>query len=238
MDLKKRCQWCGKYFIAHKMTTLIYHSTVYGMSISLRFDRFLKAFISISSIPSGTRYRDTLGTLKRVFPSSDIICLALKNVESKQRFKMEKNEDLDLLELQELARGHKNAKPHATLEQKSMIVRQYLQNHVPVAQLSRDFGVCKVTIHRWINAFANGKMPVAKTNGTPDVKPNLSIMPKKSQKPVETEAEELARLREENKRLAEALKMAEWMNHAKDVMIDEAEKAFNIPIRKKSGAKQ
>ncbi|WP_198021235.1 hypothetical protein [Prevotella sp. RM4] len=63
-------------------------------------------------------------------------------------------------------------------------------------------------------------------------------MPKKSQKPVETEAEELARLREENKRLAEALKMAEWMNHAKDVMIDEAEKTFKIPIRKKSGAKQ
>jgi hypothetical protein len=63
-------------------------------------------------------------------------------------------------------------------------------------------------------------------------------MPKKNQKPVESEAEELARLREENKRLAEALKMSEWMNHAKDVMIDEAEKTFNIPIRKKSGAKQ
>jgi hypothetical protein len=63
-------------------------------------------------------------------------------------------------------------------------------------------------------------------------------MSKKSQKAVETEAEELARLREENKRLAEALKMSEWMNHAKDVMIDEAEKTFNIPIRKKSGAKQ
>ena len=73
---------------------------------------------------------------------------------------------------------------------------------------------------------------------THDVKPNPSSMPKKSQKPVETEAEELARLREENKRLAEALKMAEWMNHAKDVMIDEAEKMFNIPIRKKAGAKQ
>ena len=36
----------------------------------------------------------------------------------------------------------------------------------------------------------------------------------------------------------EALKMAEWSNHAKDVMIDLAEKTFNIPIRKKSGAKQ
>ena len=48
----------------------------------------------------------------------------------------------------------------------------------------------------------------------------------------------MARLREENQRLSEALKTAEWMNHAKDVMIDEAEKMFNIPIRKKSGAKQ
>ena len=151
---------------------------------------------------------------------------------------MEKNEDLDLLELQEMARSHRSAKHHATLEQKSMIVIQYLQNHVPVAQLSRDFGVSTLTIHRWINAFASGKMTAEKTNGAPDVKPNPSIMPKKTQKPVETEAEELARLREENKRLAEALKMAEWMNHAKDVMIDEAEKTFNIPIRKKSGAKQ
>ena len=57
-------------------------------------------------------------------------------------------------------------------------------------------------------------------------------------KPEESATEELARLREENKRLSEALKLSEWMNHAKDVMIDEAEKTFNIPIRKKSGAKQ
>ena len=61
-------------------------------------------------------------------------------------------------------------------------------------------------------------------------------MPKKQ--PKETANEELQRLREENKRLSEALRMAEWMNHAKDVMIDEAEKTFNIPIRKKSGAKR
>ena len=54
----------------------------------------------------------------------------------------------------------------------------------------------------------------------------------------EADLDELVRLREENRRLSEALKMSEWMNHAKDVMIDEAEKAFNIPIRKKSGAKQ
>ena len=63
-------------------------------------------------------------------------------------------------------------------------------------------------------------------------------MPKKVTNPTETPEQELERLRQENKRLAEALKMAEWMNHAKDVMIDQAEKTFNIPIRKKSGAKQ
>ena len=61
-------------------------------------------------------------------------------------------------------------------------------------------------------------------------------MSKKQSK--ETINEELDRLRKENQRLSEALKMAEWMNHAKDVMIDEAEKTFNIPIRKKSGAKR
>ena len=63
-------------------------------------------------------------------------------------------------------------------------------------------------------------------------------MPKKTQEPAETEAEELDRLREENKHLAEALRASEWMCHVKDVMIDEAEKAFGIPIRKKSGTKQ
>ena len=63
-------------------------------------------------------------------------------------------------------------------------------------------------------------------------------MPKKNEKPSESPEQELARLREENQKLQEALKMAEWSNHAKDVMIDLAEKTFNIPIRKKSGAKQ
>ena len=148
---------------------------------------------------------------------------------------MENNEDL---ELQELALNKRVGKRQKTLEEKRMIVRAHLLNHVPISQLSANFGVDKVTIWRWIRTFADGKVPDGRNQRTPDVKPNPSSMSKKSQKPVETEAEELARLREENKRLAEALKMSEWMNHAKDVMIDEAEKMFNIPIRKKAGAKQ
>ena len=151
---------------------------------------------------------------------------------------MEKNEDLDLLELQELALKHRlGTKSFLNAAQKRMIVKAYLQNHVPLKELCADFCISRVTIWRWIRTFADGKVPKGKSNSTPIVKPNPLPMPKK-QKSEESASEELARLRAENKRLSEALKMAEWMNHAKDVMIDEAEKTFNIPIRKKSGAKQ
>ena len=151
---------------------------------------------------------------------------------------MAKREDQDLLELQELALIHKASKRQKTLEEKQMIVRAHLLNRASISQLSKEFGVSRSAIYRWISTFADGKVPIRRSQGTPGVKPNPSSMSKKSQKPVESDAGELARLREENKRLAEALKMAEWMNHAKDVMIDEAEKMFNIPIRKKAGAKQ
>ena len=151
---------------------------------------------------------------------------------------MEKNEDSDLLELQELALKHKSVKRHKSLEETRMIVKAHLLNHVPIEQLCADFDVSRRTIYRWISTFADGKVPDRRNQGISHVKPNPPAMPKKKQNVEESAADELARLREENKRLSEALKMAEWMNHAKDVMIDEAEKTFNIPIRKKSGAKQ
>ena len=151
---------------------------------------------------------------------------------------MENIDDLELSELQELALRHQTVLPRKSLEEKCVIVKAHLLNHVPITQLSKEFGIPRVTIWRWIRTFATGRVPKGRSNGTPIVKPNPLPMPKKKQNPEENAAEELSRLREENKRLSEALKLSEWMNHAKDVMIDEAEKAFNIPIRKKSGAKQ
>ncbi len=148
---------------------------------------------------------------------------------------MDKKEDLELSELQELAMRRQIQ--GSTLEEKRMIVKAHLVNHIPVSQLSADFGVRKREIYRWIRTFAEGKVPRDYCRGPRVVKQDPLPMPKK-QKPEESAADELARLRAENRRLSEALKMAEWMNHAKDVMIDEAEKTFNIPIRKKSGAKQ
>ena len=191
------------------------------------------------------RYKEPISSMQRAYiddakshSNASFECLTLKNVESKTTFKMEKTEDFDLLYLQTLAQNQKLAKRQKTLEEKQMIIKSHLLNHVSISRLSREFGVSRKAIYKWISNFADGKMPAKRGEGTSNVKPNPSSMPKKSQKPVESEAEELARLREENKRLAEALKMAEWMNHAKDVMIDEAEKMFNIPIRKKAGAKQ
>ncbi|MBO5612915.1 MAG: helix-turn-helix domain-containing protein [Prevotella sp.] len=151
---------------------------------------------------------------------------------------MEKIDDLELSELQELALRSQTVLPRKSLEEKCMIVKAHLSNHVPITQLSKEFGIPRVTIWRWIRTFADGRVPKGSSKGTADVKPNPPAMPKKKQNVEESAADELARLREENKRLSEALRMSEWMNHAKDVMIDEAEKTFNIPIRKKSGAKQ
>ena len=151
---------------------------------------------------------------------------------------MDKTEESELLELQELALKHKSSKRQKTLAEKQMIVKAHLLNHVPIPQLCVDFGIARRTIYRWISIFADGKVPERKSQAVSVVELNPPAMPKKKQNVEESAAEELARLRDENKRLSEALKMAEWMNHAKDVMIDEAEKTFNIPIRKKSGAKQ
>ena len=151
---------------------------------------------------------------------------------------MDKKEESELLELQELALKHRCSKRQKTLEEKQMIVKAHLLNHVPISQLCAEFCLDHTTIYRWIRTFADGKVPERKSQTVSVVELNPPAMPKKKQNVEESAAEELARLREENKRLSEALKLSEWMNHAKDVMIDEAEKMFNIPIRKKAGAKQ
>ena len=153
-------------------------------------------------------------------------------------------EERILNELRELALIYKRRKcrnPKSscanryTKEQKLAVVEAYVKNHVPIYELSQEFGVSDVSIWRWVSNFTPENVPLYKCNLRKRVK-TISPMSKKQAK--ETANEELQRLREENKRLSEALRMAEWMNHAKDVMIDEAEKTFNIPIRKKSGAKR
>ena len=117
---------------------------------------------------------------------------------------MDKTEESNLLELQVLALEHKSSTRQKSLEEKQMIVKAHLLNHVPISQLCVDFGISKTTFYRWISTFADGKVPKGRSKGAADVKPNPFPMPKKL-KPEEGAAEELTRLREENKRLSEAL---------------------------------
>lgn len=153
-------------------------------------------------------------------------------------------EERILNELRELALIYKKRKSRNpksvcanryTKEQKRAIVEAYVKDHIPIYELSEEFGVSDVSIWRWVRNFTPENVPSHTYSLREKVK---TILPMSKKLPKETATEELQRLREENKRLSEALRMAEWMNHAKDVMIDEAEKTFNIPIRKKSGAKR
>ena len=50
--------------------------------------------------------------------------------------------------------------------------------------------------------------------------------------------EEIAQLKKRNKELEKALAFSKLETEARDLLIDKAESYFNIPIRKKSGAKQ
>ena len=93
---------------------------------------------------------------------------------------MEKTEDFNVFELQELVIKHNCGKKHTSLAQKSMIVKSHLLNHVPLEQLSKDFGVSVRSIRRWISTFAAGKVPQKNSPDTSYVKPNPSIMPKKT----------------------------------------------------------
>lgn len=123
-------------------------------------------------------------------------------------------------------------------EFKRMVVRKVLVEGIAVLPLSKSIGVTRQLIYRWISNFSDSKSSIMTTRNSKEVTQDSKLMPQKKVNPVETPEQELVRLREENQKLQEALKMAEWSNHAKDVMIDIAEKTFNIPIRKKSGAKQ
>ena len=138
-------------------------------------------------------------------------------------------------------------------EEQMFLLKAYLTKQMNSTELKHKFGVHLTQIRRWQTKFAKetahpgASHPGASAAGTaadanPTSSQDLPIIPpmrKKIKEPVEhPEDDELARLKAENQRLQDQLQMAQWMVHARDVMIEEAEKTFSIAIRKKSGAKQ
>lgn len=159
-------------------------------------------------------------------------------------------EDLRL-EVCHLASQPRGPKPKYDEHQQLLFLKAYLTKQMSANELYEKFGVHRKQLSRWRIKFASrithpgashpgasAADPAADAIPT-STPPQIHPMPKKKVEntPV-TQDDELSRLKTENKRLQDQLQMAQWMVHARDVMIEEAEKTFNIAIRKKSGAKQ
>ena len=114
-------------------------------------------------------------------------------------------------------------------------MKLYFEEGLSVTQISRAIPVTRATLYHWIAIFAEQNPQMASMKGVKTV----NKVPKPS---AEVQAEELPKtvleLQSELKRLRAQLKKAEIKAEAYDELINVAEAKFNIPIRKKAGAKQ
>ena len=176
--------------------------------------------------------------------------------------KISESEYRELLLVAEERRSSKGEGRRFTDREKRLFVQAYMAKQIAYDECKRIFNVSPDSIRIWQRNFAavdplywsSVRPEAAPTQGAPTqgasaaalltqptAKSNQYITPmsKKSVTPQEQPLpEDYQSLLEQNRILEEKLRMAEIMLHAKDVMIDEAEKTFNIAIRKKSGAKR
>ena len=114
-------------------------------------------------------------------------------------------------------------------------MKLYFQEGLRVTQISRALPISRPVLYKWIAIFAEQNPQMASMKGVKKVK-------KVSKPSPESQAEELPKsvleLQAELKRLRAQLKKAEIKAEAYDELINVAEAKFNIPIRKKAGAKQ
>ena len=114
-------------------------------------------------------------------------------------------------------------------------MKLYFQEGMRVTQISRALPISRPVLYKWIAIFAEQNPQMASMKGVKKVK-------KASRPSQETQTEGLPKtvmeLQAELKRLRAQLKKAEIKAEAYDELINVAEAKFNIPIRKKAGAKQ
>lgn len=148
---------------------------------------------------------------------------------------------------------NRGRKPKFSEQEQMFFLKAYLTKQIKSTELKQKYGVELTQIRRWKIKFAletahpgashpGASAAIFAADANPTSSQDLPIIPpmrKKIKESVEQpEDDELSRLKAENQRLQDQLQMAQWMVHARDVMIEEAEKTFSIAIRKKSGAKQ
>lgn len=113
-------------------------------------------------------------------------------------------------------------------------IELYFKNGYSIRQIAQLIPVSKSGIARWIANFAENnphKAPIMK-------KRSIQPAPQIEEEPCTDLPEDVKALQEEVLRLKKELKHEKMRADAFDFMIDLAEDAFKIQIRKKSGAEQ
>lgn len=116
-------------------------------------------------------------------------------------------------------------------EERLLILRDYYSSGMSRRACVRKYNLsCYAVLLRWLRAYESH----------PEI---VSLHPEPAEldmanRDKESYKEENAQLKKRIKDLEKALAFSKLETEARDVMITIAEKHFNIPIRKKSGAKQ
>jgi len=107
-------------------------------------------------------------------------------------------------------------------DKKTEVVAEYLKGGVTLREMERKHGINFRSIHRWVKECEGATGPDGAAKG----KARRALVAKDRELP-----EDVRRLRKE-------LEEARLYNKLLNAMIDIAEEQFEIPIRKKRGAKQ
>lgn len=91
-------------------------------------------------------------------------------------------------------------------------------------QACKKYGISLTLIRRWRRQYFKRRL-------LPHIKP-------RSMKPKQSQAEQIKALEKQLEETQKALQEEKLKSRAYEIMVEEAEKEFNIPVRKKSGPKQ
>lgn len=114
-------------------------------------------------------------------------------------------------------------------------MKLYFEEGMHGTHICRVFPISRSLLYQWIAIFA-AKNPQAAAMKR--VKSNRKVSESSSRNQEDKLPRNVVELQAELKKLREQLRMAEIKAEAYDELINVAEAKFNIPIRKKAGAKQ
>jgi transposase-like protein len=114
-------------------------------------------------------------------------------------------------------------------EERLNYLRLYHESGMSKRSFCKRHGIYHALLYSWLKKYECEKKSVPLP-----AEPEVTDMANRSK---EDYKQEIAALRKRNRELEKALEFSRLETLARDMMIDKAEEYFDIPIRKKSGAK-